>query len=283
MGLRAITSCLLFLAASAAVAQPYDAFFSVDSGHRYVQLPSSSHLNFFQRSFTFEAWVNNTAATTTGEDCRSVAGNQWTASTWIGICFGNKLRSYVSGSGSLYDAGDLRPNDWTHIAVTFDNATKTRRHYIDGELAGSRSDPAGITASTQTWRLFSDAAWERTLTGALDEVRFWNVARTQAQIRENITKSLSTEFGEEGILVNAVCPGWVDTHLWRRNAEGLAAELGAKSEEEARRLAARKNALNRFGRPEELANAIVFLCSERASYITGVSLNLDGGRLKSLW
>jgi 3-oxoacyl-[acyl-carrier protein] reductase len=99
----------------------------------------------------------------------------------------------------------------------------------------------------------------------------------------NITKSLSTEFGEDNVLVNAVCPGWVDTNLWRRNAQGLAQELGAKSEEEARRQAARKNSLNRFGKPEELANAIVFLCSERASYITGISLNLDGGRLKSLW
>ncbi|MGZ8212784.1 MAG: SDR family oxidoreductase [Burkholderiales bacterium] len=99
----------------------------------------------------------------------------------------------------------------------------------------------------------------------------------------NITKSLSTEFGEDNVLVNAICPGWVDTNLWRRNAQGLASELGAKSEEEARRLAARRNALNRFGRPEELANAIAFLCSERASYITGVSLNLDGGRLKALW
>jgi 3-oxoacyl-[acyl-carrier protein] reductase len=99
----------------------------------------------------------------------------------------------------------------------------------------------------------------------------------------NITKSLSTEFGEDNVLVNAVCPGWVDTNLWRRNAQGLAQELGANTEEEARRQAARKNSLNRFGKPEELANAIVFLCSERASYITGVSLNLDGGRLKSLW
>jgi 3-oxoacyl-[acyl-carrier protein] reductase len=99
----------------------------------------------------------------------------------------------------------------------------------------------------------------------------------------NITKSLSTEFGEDNVLVNAVCPGWVDTNLWQRNALGLAQELGAKSEEEARRQAARKNSLNRFGKPEELANAIVFLCSERASYITGISLNLDGGRLKSLW
>ena len=99
----------------------------------------------------------------------------------------------------------------------------------------------------------------------------------------NITKSLSTEFGEDNVLVNAVCPGWVDTNLWQRNAQGLAQELGAETEEEARRRAARKNSLNRFGKPEELANAIVFLCSERASYITGVSLNLDGGRLKSLW
>jgi 3-oxoacyl-[acyl-carrier protein] reductase len=99
----------------------------------------------------------------------------------------------------------------------------------------------------------------------------------------NITKSLSTEFGEDNVLVNAICPGWVDTNLWQRNAQGLASELGAQSEDEARRLAARKNALNRFGKPQELANAIVFLCSERASYITGVSLNLDGGRLKSLW
>jgi 3-oxoacyl-[acyl-carrier protein] reductase len=99
----------------------------------------------------------------------------------------------------------------------------------------------------------------------------------------NVTKALSTELGEHGILVNAVCPGWVDTGLWRRNAAGLAAELGTPSEEEARRLAARKNALNRFGRPEELAAAIAFLCSERASFITGVSLNVDGGRLKNLW
>ena len=99
----------------------------------------------------------------------------------------------------------------------------------------------------------------------------------------NITKSLSTEFGEDNVLVNAVCPGWVATNLWQRNAQGLQQELQAKTEEEARRLAARKNSLNRFGKPEELANAIVFLCSERSSYITGVSLNLDGGRLKALW
>ena len=99
----------------------------------------------------------------------------------------------------------------------------------------------------------------------------------------NVTKSLSTEFAPDNILVNAICPGWVDTNLWRSNANGLLKEMGAVSEEEARSQASKKNALGRFGKPEELANAVVFLCSERASFITGVSLNLDGGRLKGLW
>ena len=43
----------------------------------------------------------------------------------------------------------------------------------------------------------------------------------------NLTKSLSTEFGEDNVLVNELCPGWVDTNLWKRNAEGLKQELGA--------------------------------------------------------
>ncbi len=99
----------------------------------------------------------------------------------------------------------------------------------------------------------------------------------------NLTKSLSTEFGDDNVLVNAICPGWVNTNLWRMNAQGLQKELNVKSEDEARKLAAKKNALGRMGEPQELANATVFLCSERASYITGVSLNMDGGRLKGLW
>ena len=99
----------------------------------------------------------------------------------------------------------------------------------------------------------------------------------------NLTKSLSTEFAPHNVLVNAICPGWVRTDLWERNLGNLQEELGVNSADEATELAKKKNALGRFGRPQELANAVVFLCSERASYITGVSLNLDGGRLKGLW
>jgi 3-oxoacyl-[acyl-carrier protein] reductase len=57
----------------------------------------------------------------------------------------------------------------------------------------------------------------------------------------NLTKSLSTEFGEDNVLVNAICPGWVATDLWVRNTEGLKKELNVTTEEEARKLAAKKN------------------------------------------
>ena len=93
----------------------------------------------------------------------------------------------------------------------------------------------------------------------------------------NITKSLSTEFGEDNVLVNAICPGWVATPMWDRNTEGMKKEFGVQTAEETRQVAAKKNSLGRMGKPEELAYATVFLCSERASYITGVALPVDGG------
>src|SRR5207237_8452865 len=87
----------------------------------------------------------------------------------------------------------------------------------------------------------------------------------------NVTKALSTELGPDNVLVNAVCPGWVDTGMWKRNVPGLVAELGAGSVDGARRLAARNNAPGRWGRPEELAAAVASLCPARPSSITGAS------------
>jgi len=54
----------------------------------------------------------------------------------------------------------------------------------------------------------------------------------------NLTKSLSTEFGEDNILVNAICPGWVATDLWVRNTDGMKKEFGVATEAEARKVAA---------------------------------------------
>lgn len=92
-----------------------------------------------------------------------------------------------------------------------------------------------------------------------------------------LCKTLSHEFAPYGITVNNVAPGSFDTdrlkHLHERNAQ-----TAGISFEEARKQAEAKIPLGRLGQPEELANAIVFLASEAASYITGQTLMVDGGQ-----
>jgi len=183
---RLLLAALFVLTASAAFAQPFGAWLTNSAPNdTYIQLPDAAALNFAGGSFTFEAWVSITHSAQS--ECDSIAGNTFTAGQWIGLC-GQNLRSYMSGSGSAYTIGKVT-GKWTHIAVTFDGATKTHSHYVDGELAGSRVEAAAMTAGAGGWRIFHDAAWAFTPNGAIDEVRFWNVARTKDQIRETITQT----------------------------------------------------------------------------------------------
>jgi len=86
---------------------------------------------------------------------------------------------------------------------------------------------------------------------------------------------LARAYAGDGIRVNAVNPGLT---LTDRLAEGFAAEarVGGFSIEEARRRASEKMPLGRIATPEEIANAVVFLASPRASYITGAIVSMDG-------
>src|SRR5260221_7498003 len=92
-----------------------------------------------------------------------------------------------------------------------------------------------------------------------------------------LCKTLSQEFASYGITVNNVAPGSYDTdrlkHLHERNAQAAGISF-----DEARKQAEQKIPLGRLGRPEELANAVVFLASEAASYITGQTVVVDGGQ-----
>jgi 3-oxoacyl-[acyl-carrier protein] reductase len=91
-----------------------------------------------------------------------------------------------------------------------------------------------------------------------------------------VAKTLSRELAPDGILVNNVCPGMHETDRLRHLAEIRAREAGVTPEEALARLAD-NIPLKRLGRPDELAAAAVFLCSERASFITGQSVVVDGG------
>jgi meso-butanediol dehydrogenase / (S,S)-butanediol dehydrogenase / diacetyl reductase len=86
---------------------------------------------------------------------------------------------------------------------------------------------------------------------------------------------VAPEVGRDGIRVNAVAPGTIDTPMLRR-------DLGGMNREEAEsflRQVEDANALGRIGRPEEVAETIVYRTSDASSYVTGTAIVVDGGYL----
>lgn len=96
-----------------------------------------------------------------------------------------------------------------------------------------------------------------------------------------LAKTLATEVAAEGITVNNVCPGSILTNRTRQLARDRAAREGI-DEDEAVRRAGDVIPAGRIGRPEELAALVAFLCGESASYITGTTIQVDGGLVRSL-
>lgn len=97
-----------------------------------------------------------------------------------------------------------------------------------------------------------------------------------------VVRTLANEFGQYGITVNNICPGYTRTDRLDDLAGMMAERNGTKTEDI---FEGWKNLipLGRLGKPEEFAAAVAFLASERASYIHGVSLAVDGGTTRSLF
>ena len=87
-----------------------------------------------------------------------------------------------------------------------------------------------------------------------------------------LTRNMAIDYARKGIRVNAICPGFIDTPLLRStlDIEGMA-QIKEKIRE--------AHQLGRFGLPEEIANAVLFMASEEASFVTGQALPVDGGYL----
>ncbi|MWV64926.1 SDR family oxidoreductase [Halorubrum sp. JWXQ-INN 858] len=85
-----------------------------------------------------------------------------------------------------------------------------------------------------------------------------------------LTRIAAAEYGREGIRVNAVCPGIIDTEMIARAEVEMGDQLAAMTEAKP---------LGRMGDPEEVAAAVVWLCSDDASFVTGHPLVVDGGFL----
>ena len=95
-------------------------------------------------------------------------------------------------------------------------------------------------------------------------------------------KTVSNEVAAEGVTVNNVAPGYTLTERQDELAEVRGKEAG-KSKQEVIESWALQAPMRRMAQPEEIAATVAFLASERASYITGVTLAVDGGWAKGLW
>ena len=93
----------------------------------------------------------------------------------------------------------------------------------------------------------------------------------------SMSKSLARKYGVDGVLVNSVLPGLIHTAMWER----AAAEI-AKATDSTMETVIKNNGRNvpvgRYGTAEEVAAVIVFLSSKAASYVNGVSMEVDGGQ-----
>ena len=102
------------------------------------------------------------------------------------------------------------------------------------------------------------------VSGILGNVGQANYAASKAGVI-GLTKTMARELGSRGITVNAIAPGFVDT------------EMTEVLSEEIRENACKQIILGRFGKPEDIANTVVFLASDKADYITGQVISVDGG------
>ncbi len=97
-----------------------------------------------------------------------------------------------------------------------------------------------------------------------------------------LAKTLSTELANKNITVNNVAPGYTLTHRLYELAVNRAKTSG-KSHEEILTEMAKDVPMNRLGSPEEIAAVVIFLASKQASYVTGTTIQVDGGAIKSIF
>jgi 3-oxoacyl-[acyl-carrier protein] reductase len=91
------------------------------------------------------------------------------------------------------------------------------------------------------------------------------------------TKALARKYAADNVLINSVAPGRIRTEMWERTAREVAEKRGLADVEEVFADRSTDIPIGRFGRSDEIANIVLFLTSELATYVAGVTIDADGG------
>jgi 3-oxoacyl-[acyl-carrier protein] reductase len=179
------------------------------------------------------------------------------------------LVNNAGGVGSFAAFQDLTDKDWLDILnLNVMSAVRATRAVLPHMLRQKWGRIINISSESATQ---PDAAMPH-----------YNASKAAMN---NLTKSLSKAYAQDGILVNTVSPAFIMTPLLKEMLQKMADEQGASFDKAVARFLAGNRPhieLKRPGQSEEVASAVVFLASERASFINGANLRVDGGSVASV-
>ena len=193
----------------------------------------------------------------------------------------------VTSAASVAEGIDLVSRTFGGLDVVVNNAGVT----IVGaahELS-ERDWDRELATNLKSVYLVSKAAWPRLLESAGGAIintasiaGLWAIPADAAYCASKagvimLTKCMALDGAKAGIRVNCVCPGYTQTPM----IEGYFQDQ--PDPEEARRFAERLHPLGRLGRPRDIADAMVYLASDEAAWVTGTALVVDGGLTSGIW
>jgi len=191
-----------------------------------------------------------------------------------------KLNAKINSSPVFKDVDILINNSggpnggMAHVAETEEYIHAFKQHLIAGQILTKKA--AGIMKKKHFGRIINIIS-----TSVKQPINGLGVSNTIRGAVANWSKTLASELGQYNITVNNVLPGATETTRLTSLVEKKATKTQVSTKEIFKNMKLSIPA-GRFAKPEEIAYAALFLCSEYASYINGINLPIDGGRTKSL-
>ena len=222
-------------------------------------------------------WIGRAIALELKSKDFSIIGTA-TSQAGVDALIENGIEGYILDLNSLNSIGNFWEQleaDKKNISVLVNNAGITRDNIVLRMSDDEWSDIMNVHLNgtfqlcKRSLKMMLKNKWGRIInissaSASIGNRGQSNYAAAKAGV-EAFTKSLAKEVGKRDITINAVAPGFIVTDMTEQN-DGVNAEYLIK-----------EIPLGRFGEPEEVAGLVKFLCSEKASYITGQTIHINGG------